>query len=330
MPRLMSLPVACGLAIVLAFPAASVARSATSAAQVQDVRQRDRASILAMAGDYLVRFDMRETVSFVEGYKPIDEKLSGGYESVRVIEDGPRGISLQHMLVVGSGDETMVVKHWRQDWVYEPATVLAYKGAGHWALEPVPRAERTGAWSQTVWQTDDSPRYGGVGRWEYSNGVARWTSAPTARPLARRDAIRNPVYDRYMGANRHALTPTGWVHEQDNAKIGMKDGKPVTFVHEVVLNTYSRSDKFPAKAADDYWAATKVYWTEVRAAWDAAIARGTGVVVAEEPQNGSVTGPRLMELADEIVEGKTTSAKAVAEARAIISNSASARLAAAP
>jgi hypothetical protein len=198
--------------------------------------------------------------------------------------------------------------------------VLTYKGRGRWVLEPVAAADRADAWSQTVWQTDDSPRYGGVGRWTYDDGVARWMSQPTPRPLARRDAVRHPVYDRYVGTNRHALTPVGWVHEQDNAKIGAKDGQSVTFVHEVVLNTYSRSDKFPVKAADDYWAATKAYWASVRAAWDEAIARGQGVTVAEEAQNGSVTGPKLMELADAIVAGKTSTDKAVAEARALIAS----------
>ena len=48
--------------------------------------------------------------------------------------------------------------------------------------------------------------------------MARWTSDETRRPLARRDAVRHPVYDHYLGVNRHALTPDGWVHEQDNAK----------------------------------------------------------------------------------------------------------------
>lgn len=279
---------------------------------------QDRQSILGMAGNFRVRFDFRETTPFVAGYEPIDDKVSGGYESVRVIEDTPHRISLQHILVVDHHGESVVVKHWRQDWTYQPRSVLTYATQGRWVLAPVPAAERAGAWSQTVWQTDDSPRYGAVGRWAYDNGVARWTSDQTMRPLARRDAVRHPVYGWYVGVNRHALTPNGWVQEQDNAKVGLKDGKPVTFVHEVVTNTYARNDKFPVKAADDYWAATRDYWAAVRAAWDQAILKDTGVTVAEEPENGSVTGPRLMALADDLQAGKINAAQAIAEARALI------------
>ena len=280
---------------------------------------RDRDAILAMTGNYKVRFDMRETVALTPGYTPLEPKLSGGYEAVRVIADRGDFISLQHILVGDQGGKPVVVKHWRQDWTYQPAKILSYEKANRWSIRAVPVAQRKGAWSQTVWQTDDSPRYGGLGRWTYSGGVTRWQSDETLRPLARRDAIRSPVYAWYSGWNRHVLTPVGWVHEQDNAKMGLRDGTPTTFVHEVVLNTYVRSDAFAVKAADDYWASTKTYWGEVRRAWDRAIDKDAGVTVTEEAQNGSVTGPRLMELADQIAEGKIQTDPAVIEARALIS-----------
>ena len=289
--------------------------------------EQDRKSILAMAGDYKVRFDMRETVPFVADYKPLEPKRSGGHEVVRVIEDRGDFISLQHMLVVeGEDKKPAVVKHWRQDWTYEPAKVVVYESSGRWTLKPVTAETRKGAWSQTVWQTDDSPRYGGVGKWVYDHGVARWQSDETLRPLARRDAIRHPVYTWYVGVNRHALTPKGWVHEQDNAKVGVKDGKPVTYVHETVVNTYDRFDGYPTAAADRYWAQTKDYWARVRDAWTEAARRRGGVVnVREEAENGSVTGPRLMELADEVAEGKTALPAAVTEARALIAGETAAR-----
>jgi hypothetical protein len=140
------------------------------------------------------------------------------------------------------------------------------------------------------------------------------------RPLARRDAVRHPPYDHYIGTNRHAITPNGWVHEQDNAKIGMHDGAEVVFVHEVVLNTYARANDFPdlVAAADDYWSKTREYWAQVRAAWDAAIRRAHGIAVEEEAENGSVTGPKLMGLADDIAAGKIATDDAVAQAKATI------------
>ena len=294
-----------------------MALTANAAAQ-PSAFERDRQSILAIAGDYKVRFDFRETTSFRSDYTPLEPKQSGGHEVVRVIADTGRFISLQHLLVVTHEGKTHVIKHWRQDWTFEPTEVLTYAARNRWALTPVSSTERRGAWAQTVWQTDDSPRYGGVGRWSYDTGAAVWTSGVTMRPLARRDAIRTPVYDRYSAINRHAITPAGWVHAQDNAKLGLVNGVVATFVHEDGLNTYTKYNAYDVAAADSYWAKTKDYWAAVRGAWEGAIARGRGVTVEEEAQNGAVTGPLLMGLADRINIGEITTAAAVAEARAKI------------
>jgi hypothetical protein len=287
-----------------------------------DTSARDHASILAMAGDYDVTFNMRETVAFQPGYKLLAPSRTGGHESIRVIEDRPDHVVLQHLLVADLDDKTiLVVKHWRQDWTYQPKTVLSYVSNGHWKVLPVSAADSRGTWSQTVWETDDSPRYGGVGRWTYRGGVASWESH-TRRPLARRDATRKPPYDWYEGLNRQSLTPTGWVHEQENAKLGLKDGKPVTYVHEVVLNTYDRFTGYNVKAADDYWAQTKGYWAGVRALWDKTIARQGGVAVPEDIEYGSVTGQELMNIPDSVQDGSMTTAAAVAKAQAVITKAA--------
>lgn len=308
-------------ATLSAAPAAASQAAATPATAPLTAFERDRQSILAQAGQYRVRFDMRETVSFREGYEPLEQKLSGGNEIVRVIADTGRTISLQHILVMEHDGQSMVIKHWRQDWTYEPATVLTYAGPDTWTLTPVTASERAGAWSQTVWQTDDSPRYGGVGRWSYANGLAEWTSNATWRPLARRDAVRSPVYDRYLGTNRHALTPFGWVHIQDNMKMAPPanaQAEPSTVVQEDVVNTYRKWDGYDASPGDRYWAATKDYWASVRADWDAAVAAHNGVHVKEVADTGAVTGTPLMDLAQQIADGKTTTAAAIPQARAII------------
>jgi len=265
-----------------------------------------------------VRFNFHETVPFVSDYTPLEPKTSGGYESVRVVEDRGDFIQLQHLLVAEHEGQTFVIKHWRQDWTYQPRNVLVYERRNYWVLATVSSAERRGAWSQTVWQTDDSPRYGGVGRWNYDNGRAIWISGPTSRPLARRDAIRNPPYERYNSINRHALTPTGWVHEQDNEKIGDRNGQLVAIVHEDGVNTYERFNEYAVAAADAYWTDTREYWAGVREAWDDAIARRRGVWVEEEAQNGAVTGPTLMGLADRIHGGEMQTAPALAEAQTAI------------
>ena len=294
------------------------ATSETPASQFE----RDRQSILAQAGQWRVRFDMRENVAFREGYEPLDEKISAGDEIVRVVYDDGDRISLQHILVMGDDNGNVhIIKHWRQDWVYQPDTVLTYAGPNRWTLTAVPADQRRGAWAQTVWQTDDSPRYGGVGRWTYDHGVAEWSSAPTWRPLARRDAVRDPIYDRYLGTNRHALTPAGWVHLQDNVKMGPSegdDGDLTAIVQEDVINTYRTVDNYDPRPGDDYWAATKAYWAGVRAAWDERIQASGGLYLEEEANRGAVTGKPLMDWAVDVQEGRLTTEAAIEQARALI------------
>ncbi len=287
-------------------------------AQEQAKFDADRANILAMTGNFKVKFDFQEQTSWQPDYTPIAPKVSGGHEVVRVIEDTGTHIKLQHILVIEAEGKTFLVKHWRQDWTYAPESTLVYDRANHWKVETVPEKMRNGRWSQTVWQTDDSPRYAGVGEWSNEGGVPRWRSGWTWRPLARRDAVRKPVYDRYMGINRHSPTPTGWIHWQDNMKMGMKDGKLVPFVQEMTLNTYTRFDGFEAGRADAYWAKTKDYWAAVRAGWDEVIKRDGGIMVPELADTGSASGERLMTYADEVEAGELTNDEAIKKAQAVI------------
>ena len=305
------------LAVALAGSAA-LAHPPIAAEQATASFEQDRADILAMAGNYKVRFDMQESTRWDPAYTPLDRKISGGNEVVRVVADTGRKIILQHLLVVQNEGKDMVIKHWRQDWEYEPTRVLVYSDTNTWKWEDVPEKMRTGRWSQTVWQVDDSPRYGGWGQFETQGGLRRWRSNWTWRPLARRDAVRHPVYDRYLSINRHQNTTDGWIHWQDNTKMGTKDGKFVPIVQEYVLNTYTKFDGYNVKAADDYWAATKDYWAAVRTEWDRIATEKGGIGIEEEAETGTVISARLMELANEVQAKTTTTAKAAAEARKLI------------
>ena len=177
---------------------------------------------------------------------------------------------------------------------------------------------RAGRWSQTVYQVDDSPRYAGWGQFETQAGIRRWRSNWTWRPLARRDAVRHPAYDRYYSINRHQPTPTGWIHSQDNTKMALKDGKLVPIVQESVLNTYERFDGYDVKAADDYWAKTKDHWAAVRAVWSRVADIKGGIAITEEAETGTMISGRLLAIADDIQSGKTSLAAGTAEANALI------------
>ncbi|WP_033921179.1 DUF6607 family protein [Sphingomonas sp. 37zxx] len=315
-----SLLLAAAIAALAMTPTAAFADGPVkhSSAEAKAAYDADRAEILAMAGNFKVRFDMQETTPWLAGYTPLDHKTSGGHEVVRVIESSPTRIVLQHLLVAEHEGKSHVIKHWRQDWEYEPARVLVYGGTGSWTWEDVPERMRAGRWSQTVYQVDDSPRYAGWGQFETQAGVRRWRSNWTWRPLARRDAIRNPVYDRYYAINRHQPTPTGWLHWQDNTKMGMKDGNLVPIVQESVLNTYTRFDDYDVKAADDYWAKTSNYWAAVRAAWDRVANSKGGIAIEEEAKTGTVISGRLLTLGDEVASDKRKATDAIAEAVGLI------------
>ena len=269
----------------------------TAGAQAgDDAFQKDREAILAMAGNYKVGFNFRETVALAEGYEPKEPYVTGGTEIVRVIQDDGTFISLQHILVVGD-DEPMAVKHWRQDWVYEPERYLDYAGDNRWENRRVSRKDRRGAWLQVVYQVDDSPRYAAVARWQHDANVSSWQSPPTWRPLPRRDETTRDDYNVMVSVNRHTITPAGWVHEQDNAKL-LQDGETATYlVRETAVNTYDKFDDFDIATAERYWAATADFWRDVRSAWNQVAARSDSVTIKQEIDD-KVLWERMLELAD--------------------------------
>ena len=119
-------------------------------------RERDRRAILAMAGDYRITFDFQEIANWTPAGQPAAPYRTWGTEKVYVEADTPAFVSLLHILEMhpldedGKPEAPVVVKHWRQEWRYEPTTIVEYQGAERWQRRAVAAAERRGAWSQTV------------------------------------------------------------------------------------------------------------------------------------------------------------------------------------
>jgi hypothetical protein len=249
-------------------------------------RERDRAAILAMAGDYRTSFDFLETVLFTPGSKPARPYRSWGTERVYVIADRGDFVSLQHVLVMFVADEhgatqgPFVQKHWRQDWRYEPEGVLAYAGNDRYETRALAPEQRRGAWSQTVYQVDDAPRYGSVGRWVHADEASIWEGGDAWRPLPRREHTVRSDYQVLAGRNRHTILPTGWVHEQDNVKLVLDGDRTRRLAREVGVDRYERLDGFDFSAADAYWQATAPFWALVREGWAAHAARSPRFRVA--------------------------------------------------
>ena len=229
----------------------------------------DRRAILAMQGEYRVRFHFDETVALAPGYLPKPDKDSGGHELVLLVEDSGRRIVLQHLLLMPVGQ---VIKHWRQDWEYEPATHWVYTGEQRFERRSRPAEEVAGSWTQSVYEVHDAPRYAGIGRWNHRYGTATWTSERTWRPLPRREYTTRSDYQLLNVENRHTITPSGWTHEQDNTKVERRDGRDRSLVREFGFNDYRLVDTQDFSPARRYWDETQAFWREVRTHWDRALA----------------------------------------------------------
>ena len=272
--------------------------------------EKDRAAILAMAGEYRASFDFIETLGFYEDYKPTRPYQSWGTEYIFVVEDRGDFISLQHVLVMmmktadGGVTEPYVVKHWRQDWTYEDSSINSYVGNRTWRSEEVPKEQRQGNWSQAVFQVDDSPRYESMGRWVHARGLSSWMSQETWRPLPRREFSVRDDYDVLIGTNRHTITLNGWSQEEDNLKVvtgesisRAKDGKLLPDYEvrgrEVGFNRYERIIDFDFQPAKRYWEKTAYFWSKVRERWKSVMENQTTHSLTNEGRNSFLMGAMI-------------------------------------
>ncbi len=301
---------AAGLAVVMSAAAALADRP-------QSQLEQDRAAILAMAGEYDVTFDFREHLPIQSDYELQEDKVTPAREVVYVIADEGDFISLQHLLLVGPADAPIVIKHWRQDWAYEPARLMRDRGFNTWDFAQLSAEQAAGAWSQTVYQVDDSPRYAGLARWTHDVNASTWEPAVSWRPLPRRDATIRDDYDVIEAVNRHTITAWGWTHEQDNTKLVLRDGQRRALVREHGINTYRNTELAGAEAAADYWDATQAYWALIRAAWDSVFA-AAGEFSVDDDADGTRLYTHLLAAAEDVVNGEAGTQDAYRAAAAVM------------
>lgn len=257
---------------MVATPEPVAAESAAAASAGTAPPAADRQAILAMAGEFAVTFAFDETVPLVEGYEISDPKRSGASEAVVVIEDSGDRIVLQHLLLMGNGE---VIKHWRQDWVWQAENRLEFVADQTWRQVALSDDQTNGAWTQCVYGVADAPRYCGTGDWNHRYGQATWTSDRSWRPLPRREYTTRDDYNALNVENRHTITPTGWTHEQDNSKV-VRDGERTVdvLVREFGFNHYRRTSEVDFTPVYDYWDETRQYWAQVRDTWSTLFSDG--------------------------------------------------------
>lgn len=259
-----------------------------------------RKNIEKLCGCFDVEFKYAETFSPNRNYKYHErEDNSYALELAIPIENSERKISIQHLLVVNGG---MIVKHWREDWVYEPDYLWAYQGDMRWEKKKLSPGEVKGKWQQTVWEVSDAPRYQGFSEWIKTDGKLFWLNTTDA-PLPRREYTTRNDYNILRRTNKILLTDTGWIHEQDNKKIDRKEEVQKLIAEEKGFNTYKRvADKY-CEVAGLWWTKNKEYWTMVRLAWDEYLQTHDEISI-NATVNGLVLHEMLNKLNKEYIDQK--------------------------
>tara|TARA_B100000214_G_scaffold100676_1_gene70275 strand:- start:194 stop:1096 length:903 start_codon:yes stop_codon:yes gene_type:complete len=252
--------------------------------------KKDAASIKKMCGCFEVTFEFSETFIYSEDtlYKPSKNKTDRGLEWAQLVIDEKDKISIQHILQVGPASDPYIVKHWRQDWLYENQEFYFYDGDNNWKYTKVPKKAVKGQWTQKVFQVDDSPRYEGTGSWVHVDGKSFWENTTDA-PLPRRELSVRDDYNILKRGNRHEITNFGWVHDQNNEKIIRKIGeKDYVIAREKGYNTYRRVDNKRCEAASNWWQQNNNKWAIVRSQWDDIFSRKQSLTLKKQVDNKSL------------------------------------------
>ena len=282
-------------------------------------KEQDRQAIKAMAGTYFVDFRYAETFTENPDYKLKEPYRASGLEYIALDEETEDKISLLHLLIMeNSKGEKSIIKHWREDWLYENTDLYVYDHNLKWRYVKLSPEQVKGQWTQKVYSVDDSPRYEGTGTWVHVDGKHYWESVADA-PLPRREYTKRSDYNVLRRRNRHILTDYGFLHEQDNIKIIRAEGRPdEELVQEKGLNMYKRVDDAEAgMPGKKWWEAHRPFWREVLAVWSDIYGTRKDLKFKEAKGDEKLFSA-LFELDDKRFKGEKTSADLKSEIRAVI------------
>ena len=115
----------------------ALVRPASPAPQWEGLRERISTATAPLPGIKVgaadaqgVRIEIPVADGFSSGSTAIRPSLASALEAIAPALTDDNGV-------------TMVIKHWRQDWVYQPQTVLTYAGPNRWTLGTVDRTRRS-------------------------------------------------------------------------------------------------------------------------------------------------------------------------------------------
>ena len=259
----------------------------TIASTAQNKKELDKEAIKGMCGCFEVTFNFAETFNYSQDslYKPSKTKVDKALEWAQLFVDEDDKIAIQHILQVGPPNQPYIVKHWRQDWLYENTDLYLYNGDNNWTYTKKSPNQVSGQWTQKVFQVDDSPRYEGSATWVHVDGKSYWENT-TPAPLPRREYTTRADYNITMRGTRHENTSEGSIHDQDNAKI-MRRSSEDDFIlaKEKGYNTYVKVPDERCQGAADWWIKNYDKWATVRAKWEEVYGRDTDLTLKEKVDN---------------------------------------------
>ena len=217
-------------------------------------------AIHSMTGCFEVTFQYKEIEAFQDGYILAAPKKSSVIEWITATNSSDGHISLQHVLVTGP-----MIRHWRQEWAYEPRELFSYVDVDKWERQLLFPSQVAGNWAQAVTNVDDSPRYECQSRWQEDEVSTFWT-CKTLSPIPRRDSKRSD-YTILERTNTHRIIENGWVHEQENIKFSMVNGERKDLVLEQGRNHYTRINEEACTKAVEWWPSQAVAWEGIIDAW---------------------------------------------------------------
>jgi hypothetical protein len=263
----------------------------TTSLNSQSKIQKDRDAINKMCGCFEIQFNFKETFQRIddEEYVPSKEYRSFALELAIPIINENKKISIQHLLIVGPPNNQSIIKHWRQDWVYQNQDLYTYDTANTWNYTQMAKKAVKGQWTQKVFQVDDSPRYEGSSSWVHVDGKSYWENTIYA-PLPRREYSKRNDYNIMLRTNRHEITDSGWVHDQDNKKILKKEDEEIVLAEEKGLSPYKRVSSKKCAKALEWWANNEEKWSSIRNEWETVYEKKQSLTL-----NSYVSGKRLYE-----------------------------------
>jgi len=253
----------------------------------QTKKEKDQDAIKNMCGCYQVTFNFAETFNYSEDslYIASKSKSETAIEWVQLVEENENIVSMQHLLQVGTPERPYIIKHWRQDWLFENTNFYIFNTDENWVFEKKSTSDVAGQWTQKVYQVDDSPRYEGSATWIHIDGKSYWENT-TPAPLPRREYTKRSDYNLTMRGNRHEIVKNGWIHDQDNNKVIRKTGQEdIVLAKEKGYNTYVKLPNDKCKAAQDWWQENKDKWNLVRNKWSEIYGRNKNLTLAKKVDN---------------------------------------------